>query len=458
LRTHLIAPMMAAAMMAAALTPLTTAHADPVVPPDDVVVTTPKDDSGADATDSQEADITDEIPVSDTAVDETQGGEIAVEDTVPDSAASSPDTAVVDATPEADADVEEAAGLRAASTTAVPLSAEAAAAVDSLGLSSMRLKKSNGYWVTVTPQMQANALVVMNTIQAASWAGVTSAEKDRLTDIALMTMAQESTFYTHPSAHIPDSNQDVGPFQQRSKVGWYADGKTQAENVKILNNIPYATLTFIQGHKVPKAVSGGAGPTGYTIPGVFQMRNWRTDALWEVAANVQRPATKYRYYYEYWRPVVQEMVKVLKGYTADTSDSADVYTTAGERTVNGRKWSTTCEAYSNSIDRCEARIWATTVSEINGKYVQKNGWEFNNLTYLPSARAQWTGNPLAKTGSFTSAGRSWRTSCADDWTGPNGCRSFMKVHVIEAYVDSPGNNKFRAVWKEVFNNVVRFSN
>lgn len=338
---------------------------------------------------------------------------------------------------------------------------EAQSMVAARGLGTMRLQKSTGQWVSITPQMQTNALVVINTIRSASWAGVTNAEKDRLITIALMTMAQESTFYAHPQAHLPDRNHDVGPFQQRSLVGWYADGATQAENVRILNNIPYATRTFIEGHRVPKWVPGGAGPTGYIIPGVFQMKgskDWRTAKnLWEVAANVQRPAAKYRYYYEHWRPVVQEMVAALGGQAVAPFDPADVYTTVGERTVNGRQWRTTCSPYTESIDRCRAEIWSTTVTRVNEKFVQKNGWNFNNLTYLPSPRSLWKTNPLALTGPFTSDGRQWNTSCADSWTGPNACRSFIKVKVIEPYLDGGGSRQFRDVEKWVFNNIVQFS-
>jgi len=456
---------MAIAMVTGALTPLTTAQADPVAPDDDVVVNVSEDPS-TDAEQLHNGEITDDIQDTDATVNDTiQDTDATVDETIQDSSpdVDSSDTDTTDVIQETDAEVTETSSdadlnMRSSSNAAVPLGAEAAAVVEARGLSSMRLKKSNGYWVTITPQMQANALVVIDTIKSAKWSGVSSAQKNRLIDIALMTMAQESTFYTHPYAHVPDRNQDVGPFQQRSKVGWYANGKTQAENIRILNNIPYATRTFIQGHRVPKWVPGAAGPTGYIIPGVFQMRNWRTDQLWEVAANVQRPARQYRYHYEYWRPVVQQMVKSLKGYSSTSSGASDVYTTAGDHTVDGRKWRTTCKAYSTTIDRCTANIWATTVSRVNGKFVQKNDWQFNNLTYLPSKRAQWKGNPLAKTGTFTSSGRSWRTSCSDSWTGPKACRSFMQVHVIESYLDGSGNRKFRDAKKEVFNNVVRFSN
>lgn len=330
-----------------------------------------------------------------------------------------------------------------------------AAAPSALG--PLRLTKSNGIPVTVTVAMQRNAQQVINTIRSATWPNISTADKDRLIVISLMTMAQESTFYTHPTARVPDRNNDVGPFQQRSLVGWYADGLTQEENVAILNNIPYATRTFIEGHRVPTRTPGAAGPLGYIIPGVFQMKAWRTDDLWKVAANVQRPAAKYRYYYEYWRPVAEALFQALEGRAPATVGPLNVYTTAGDHEVNGRKWRTRCESYSPTISRCRAEIWATQVTRVDGKFVQSNNWHFNNLTYLPSARSDWSENQLAKEGKFTSEGREWETSCGDSWTGPNACRSFIKTTVIDSYLDERGSRQYHDVEKLVFNNIVQFS-
>ncbi|MDO5736203.1 MAG: hypothetical protein Q4P15_06980 [Propionibacteriaceae bacterium] len=360
-------------------------------------------------------------------------------------------------TPAAQADTTANSDVRVA--TAVP------------PLESMRLTKSTGAKVTVTPEMQRNSLSVIDTIRSANWDGVSAAEKERLIVISLMTMAQESTFFTNPSTRVPNRDNDVGPFQQRSLVGWYADGATQAENNAILNGIPYATLTFIEGHPVGVKAPGAAGRLGYVIPGVFQKKNWRTDEMWKVAADVQVPASKYRYYYEHWRPVVEAMVKALEGVaspatevtppTAEvdppTAETVNVYTTAGEHTVAGRNWRTTCEAYSGSIDRCRAEIWSTQVTKVNGNFVAQNGWNFNNLTYLPASRTQWAGHPFTIDGPFTSSGREWKTSCADDWTGPNACRSFIKSNVIESVLDAAGNRSYREVEDWVFNSVVTFS-
>ena len=143
------------------------------------------------------------------------------------------------------------------------------------------------------------------------------------------------------------------------------------------------------------------------------------------------------------------------------SASADVnvYTTPGYHTVNGREWRTTCEQYTVEADpifRCRAEIKATQITRQGNRYVSTTGWVFNNLSYLPSARTKWTGNPLATTGEFTSSGRKWKTSCGDDWTGPNACRSFIWSSVIESYIGSNGARQYVQKPQWVFNNVVYF--
>ncbi|MEO7586999.1 MAG: S8 family serine peptidase [Arachnia sp.] len=134
----------------------------------------------------------------------------------------------------------------------------------------------------------------------------------------------------------------------------------------------------------------------------------------------------------------------------------DLYSTPGYHTVNGRKWFTACEKYSQTT-RCRTSIYATTISQVNGTYVVSNGWVFNNLTYLPSPRSLWKNNPLGNTGSWTAAdGREWRTECDTAATGRNGCRSFAKTKVIETVPQGAG---YRYQWtsKWVLNNIVRFS-
>ena len=130
-----------------------------------------------------------------------------------------------------------------------------------------------------------------------------------------------------------------------------------------------------------------------------------------------------------------------------------VYNQPGDHAANGRYWKTSCEKYSSSVVRCNTQIWATKIVKHNGSYYNHNGWVFNNLTYLPSSRDAWKGNPLATTGSWTAKdGRKWRTECDTPATGQNGCRSYAEATVI---VNSSG--KFVSKKMEVLNNIVQFS-
>lgn len=132
------------------------------------------------------------------------------------------------------------------------------------------------------------------------------------------------------------------------------------------------------------------------------------------------------------------------------------YTTPGKQTYNGREWKTDCNQYSTTVERCRAEIFATQVRVVNGKYTFVNEYVFNNLTYLPSNRDDWKSNPLAQDGQFIKDDRVWKTSCFDEWTGANGCRSFIFASVIEQTKTASGWS-FKSVDKWVFNNVVQFT-
>lgn len=105
-------------------------------------------------------------------------------------------------------------------------------------------------------------------------------------------------------------------------------------------------------------------------------------------------------------------VIMLAGMGVPVSAAVDVYTTPGEHLSGGREWRTWCDPYSQTA-RCTTQIKSG------------GGWVFNNLTYLPSPRALWTGNPLATPGEHLVAGRKWYTECETDRTGRNGCRSYI---------------------------------
>lgn len=132
-----------------------------------------------------------------------------------------------------------------------------------------------------------------------------------------------------------------------------------------------------------------------------------------------------------------------------------IYITPGEHMSAGRRWRTSCEPYS-ATERCRTEIWSTQVVYSGCKLVKNTGWHFNNLTYKPSRRALWAGNPLGNTGNYTISGRTWRTECDTAVTGRNGCRSYIMADVVQATRSGSGFT-YRMVRKEVFNNIVLFT-
>lgn len=105
--------------------------------------------------------------------------------------------------------------------------------------------------------------------------------------VALMTAMQESTMSANPSTKKPNADVDVGVFQQRAKVGWYADGATVEENTNILNDVRYAARTFYLGHDVAVRHGDGAGSVGYHIPGLVNVEGWQSMDLGQAAQKVQ---------------------------------------------------------------------------------------------------------------------------------------------------------------------------
>ncbi|GAA4905571.1 hypothetical protein GCM10025789_26130 [Tessaracoccus lubricantis] len=133
----------------------------------------------------------------------------------------------------------------------------------------------------------------------------------------------------------------------------------------------------------------------------------------------------------------------------------DVYTTPGTHTLNGREWRTSCEPYSSTVDRCRAEIKATVVKVEGGQFVEVTDWAFNNLTYKPSPRSTWAGNPLATPGEHVIGGRQWRTECDTAQTGRNACRSYIMTTVYGVKTMTPRTYEQSNQW--VFNNIVHFS-
>lgn len=133
------------------------------------------------------------------------------------------------------------------------------------------------------------------------------------------------------------------------------------------------------------------------------------------------------------------------------------YTVPGTHTFNGRQWNTTCEDYSQTT-RCRTDIWATTVLKTASGFQVKQGWSFNNLTYLPyMSREQWKDNPLGHAIRWTAAdGRQWATECDTAATGRGACRSYTLTTVYSAKPKAGGGYAFTQSQQWVFNNIVLF--
>ena len=109
---------------------------------------------------------------------------------------------------------------------------------------------------------------------------------ERAATIAIATSLQESDLGLAASSHVLNSDGDVGPFQQRAYVGWYADGNTIEENIGIISDTAYAARTFLLGHTVGVSSSDG-NPVGYHIPGLTNIDGWQGMSLSAAAQKVQ---------------------------------------------------------------------------------------------------------------------------------------------------------------------------
>lgn len=105
--------------------------------------------------------------------------------------------------------------------------------------------------------------------------------------IGIATAKQESDLGADPTSKTPNEDGDVGVFQQRALVGWYADGATLEENTQILNDPLVAARTFFLGHTV--GVDGGLDK-GEHIPGLVDIDGWQQMTVTQAAQAVQRSA------------------------------------------------------------------------------------------------------------------------------------------------------------------------
>lgn len=130
----------------------------------------------------------------------------------------------------------------------------------------------------------------------------------------------ESDLSADPTSKQPNGDQDVGLFQQRALPGWYADGQTETDNVARLNNDDYAAKTFFLGHDVKVAAPGGAGPVGFHLPGLVDIKNRDSKAPSAVGHEVQGNADPN--HYAKWWDRAQEVAKAVAGASDAPAASA----------------------------------------------------------------------------------------------------------------------------------------
>lgn len=101
---------------------------------------------------------------------------------------------------------------------------------------------------------------------------------DQGATVGIATALQESDLGAAPSSLEPNGDGDIGLFQQRTYLGWYADGATQQENIRILLDHAYQAKVFFLGHD---------SLDGYHIPGLVDIENWQSMSLTQAAQAVQ---------------------------------------------------------------------------------------------------------------------------------------------------------------------------
>ena len=191
-----------------------------------------------------------------------------------------------------------------------------------------------------------------------------TAKTERAVLVALATAMQESQLGAYPGIDRPNGDGDAGVFQQRQKPGWYG---TLAQ----VNQVGYAARVFLRGKVVTaadaaaarRAGSAPAGPAGYTIPGLKQVRGWDNMPITVAAQKVQRSA--FPDAYAKHERISRTLLAVFKDKIEPQSAEAQVI---GESMLCGPTDAMTCpptgmgaEAGLNPdalrVLRCTARGW-----------------------------------------------------------------------------------------------------
>lgn len=188
---------------------------------------------------------------------------------------------------------------------------------------------------------KASAVSKLNPIQLANARAIISVGQqlgmpEKAWVIALCVAMQESDLGANPAAARPNSDGDAGVFQQRTLPGWYG-------TLEQVNNIQYAATVFYTGkrltHNDVRGVARAAGPAGYTIPGLMQIRGWENMPVTVAAQAVQRSA--FPGAYAKHEPIARALVAELASGAASGGGSAPIppsATSPKPPTLDGKNW------------------------------------------------------------------------------------------------------------------------
>jgi hypothetical protein len=191
-----------------------------------------------------------------------------------------------------------------------------------------------------------------------------AAKTERAVLVALVTAKQESQLGAYPGIDRPNGDGDAGVFQQRQKPGWYG-------TLDQVTKVGYAAGVFLRGKVVSaadvaaarRAGSIPAGPVGYTIPGLQQVRGWESLPLTVAAQRVQRSA--FPDAYAKHERISRTLLAVFKDKLDPQSAEAQV---TGESVLCGPAEALTCPPTGRGAEaglnpdalrvlRCTARGW-----------------------------------------------------------------------------------------------------
>ncbi|MGQ4519125.1 D-alanyl-D-alanine carboxypeptidase family protein [Dermabacteraceae bacterium CCM 9520] len=122
--------------------------------------------------------------------------------------------------------------------------------------------------------------------------------------VAIMTAMQESDLGADPTMSRPDSNNDAGIFQQRVVPGWYG-------SLADVNDPAKGAYMFYMGKDISYAGPSSAGPPGYHIPGLVDIKGWEKMSLTQAAQRVQVSA--FPDAYAKHEPMARKIMSLLAG-------------------------------------------------------------------------------------------------------------------------------------------------